>query len=398
MPSMKIAYFDSFSGASGDMILGALVAAGLSPEILRTELAKLHLKDYELEIRQVVKQGFAAIKVDVKLTGKPDHRHLRDIINIIDASELPTAVKQQAGRIFTRLAEAEAKVHGTSVEKVHFHEVGAVDAIVDIVGAAIGIHALGLEQIVCSPIPTGSGTVRCNHGVLPIPAPATAELLVGIPLVDCDEPGELTTPTGAAILTTVARQFSAPPAMKIGRCGYGAGEREGQAQPNLLRLIVGEAIEDQEETDRVVVLEANLDDATGEQIGHAFGALFAAGALDVFTTPIMMKKNRPGVLLSVLVPSDKEGPCTDILFAETTTFGVRRHVCTRRKLARSTDTVSTRFGRIRVQIGRQGGCVINIAPEYEDCAEAARAAGVALHEVMSEAQHVWRSQQGTGDA
>jgi hypothetical protein len=387
---MRIGYFDCFSGASGDMILGALVSAGLSPETLRAELAKLRLEDYRLEVRQITKQGFAAARVEVRTTGTPAQRHLADITGIIDASDLADPIKQQAGLIFTRLAEAEAKVHGTSVEQVHFHEVGAVDAIVDIVGAVIGTQALGLERIVCSPIPTGSGTVQCAHGILPIPAPATTELLIGVPLADCDEVGELITPTGAAVLTTLAQRFGPLPAMKIERCGYGAGARDGQRRPNVLRLLVGEGPVMDEETDEVVVLEANLDDSTGEQIGHAFEALFAAGALDVFVLPIMMKKNRPGVLLSVLVQPDRQAACEQVLFAETTTFGVRRHLCTRQKLARSTETVSTRFDEIRIKVGRRGGRVLIAAPEYEDCARAARAHGVALGEVMSEARRVWR--------
>jgi hypothetical protein len=392
---MRIGYFDCFSGASGDMILGALVSAGLSPDTLRAELAKLRVQDYELEISQIRKQGFAATKVHVKPIGRPGARHLRDITRTIDDSDLSTAVKDLAKKIFTSLGEAEAKVHGVPVEEVHFHEVGAVDAIVDIVGAAIGIEQLGLERIVCSPIPTGSGTVRCDHGVLPIPAPATAELLTGVPIAACDEVGELTTPTGAAVLTAIAHAYGPLPAMRMERCGIGAGTREGRERPNLLRLFVGQVAEDVDQADEVVILEANLDDATGEQIGHAFEALFRAGALDVYAAPITMKKNRPGVLLSVLAPPDKRRACEDVLFAETPTFGVRSHVCSRRKLARSTEVVATRFGDIRVKTGLHGDQVVSVSPEYEDCARAARAAGVALREVMSEARHAWQAKHRT---
>ena len=399
---MAIGYFDCFSGASGDMILGALVSAGLTPETLRADLARMPVGDYELKIHDVTRQGFAATKVDVTLTGTAGHRRLQDITNIIATADLPLVVRDRARRIFVRLAEAEAKVHGTTPDQVHFHEVGAVDAIVDIVGAVVGLHRLGVERVVCSPIPTGSGTITCRHGVMPIPAPATAELLAGVPIAECNETGELTTPTGAAILTTLADGYGPLPAMTIRRIGWGAGTREGAHRPNILRLFVGEPGEaamsaaEQEAlsqtADEIVVLEANLDDATGEQIGHAFEALFAAGALDVYTTPITMKKNRPGVLLSVLAPFDKQRACEGVLFAETTTFGIRRSICSRRKLARSIETVSTRFGDIRVKVGRGGGEPI-AAPEYEDCARAARERGVPLRDVMFEARRAWQAGQ-----
>jgi uncharacterized protein (TIGR00299 family) protein len=409
---MKTGYFDCFSGASGDMILGALVGAGLSPDVLRAELAKLPVRDYELDIRHVVKQGFAAVKVDVKVGTQHGHRHLAHITEIIDGSTLAETIKDRAKRIFTRLAEAVAQVHGTTPEKVHFHEVGAVDAIVDIVGACIGIEQLGLERIYCSPVPTGSGVVRCAHGVMPVPAPAVAVLLAGVPLAECEEVGELTTPTGAAILTTLAERFGPMPAMTVERCGYGAGTREGKTRANILRLFVGEAAAqacrvrgadqipgDQPTTagpaddlaDEVVVLEVNLDDCTGEQIGHAFEALFAAGALDVFATPVIMKKNRPGVLLSVLAPLDRQPACEDVLFAETTTFGIRAHPCRRRKLPRTIETVATPFGEIRVKIGRRGGRIVIASPEYEDCAQAAQRHGVPLREVMDAAKLAFRA-------
>jgi len=394
---MRIGYFDCFSGASGDMILGALLSAGVSADGLRGELAKLGLSEYELSARQVHKQGLAAIKVDVKAhAGHHHHRHLADIVGIIESSGLSERIKRRAVKVFTRLAEAEAKVHGTTVDHVHFHEVGAVDAIVDVVGAAIGIELAGLERIVCSPIPVGSGTVTCDHGTFPVPAPATAELLAGVPIAACDETGELTTPTGAAILASLADSFGGLPAMRIERCGYGAGSRDGQRRPNVLRLIVGQAEEGGDEADEIVVLEANLDDVTGEQIGHAFATLFAAGALDVFTVPIMMKKNRPGVLLSVLTTRETQSACENVMFAETGTLGIRRHRCARRKLARESRTIQTRFGPIRMKLGLRGGDVIVASPEYEDCAEAGRRAGVGLREVMDEAGHVWRSSRESG--
>lgn len=393
---MRIGYFDCFSGAAGDMILAAMISAGLSEADLHADLAKLNLTGYELEIASVNKQGFAATHVRVRLSDKPGHRHLHHITKIIDDSSLSPTVKDRAKRVFTRLAEAEAKVHGTSIEKVHFHEVGAVDAIVDVVGAAIGVERLGLSRIVCSPIPTGSGVVQCEHGTMPIPAPATAELLRGVPLAACDEPGELITPTGAAILTTLAECYGPPPAMRIAEIGYGAGTRDGKTRPNILRLLIGDSTNSSDECDEIVLLETNLDDATGEQIAHAFDALFAAGALDVFTLPITMKKGRPGVLLSVLAPHENQAACEEAVFQHTTTFGIRRHTCTRSKLARQTETVATRFGPIRVKIGRRGGRILIVAPEYEDCAAAARSHNAALHEVMFEAESAWRRNSGTG--
>jgi len=391
---MKIGYFDCFSGASGDMILGALIGAGLDQDVLRRELNKLPVSGYALDIRPIKKQGFAAVKVDVTLSAAPGHRHLGHIVKLIADSTLSQGVKDRAIRIFTRLAEAEAAVHGSTVDKVHFHEVGAVDAIVDVVGAAIGVEMLGLERIVCSPIPVGSGTVTCDHGVMPIPAPGTAELLKGVPLASCDEPGELTTPTGAAILTTLADGFGAMPPMTIESCGYGAGSREGKTRPNLLRLFVVRIGEAPAESDQVTLLETNLDDTTGEQIGCATEALFTAGALDVFTTPIFMKKNRPGVLLSVIAPMEKAAACVDILFAQTNTFGVRQHECRRAKLHRECRTVSTRYGDIRMKVGSRGGRTMIASPEYEDCVAAARQHGVPLRDVMFEAQRLWRQSQG----
>ncbi|MCG8407372.1 MAG: nickel pincer cofactor biosynthesis protein LarC [Phycisphaerales bacterium] len=390
---MRIGYFDCFSGAAGDMILGALLAAGLESDQLRSDLSQLNLDDYQLDIRQIQKQGFAAVKVDVNVNRDQGHRHLHHITDIINAADLSETVKQRAKRIFTRLAEAEAKVHGTTVEKIHFHEVGGVDAIVDIVGAAIGIEHLGLDRIICSPIPTGSGTVTCEHGIMPVPAPATTELLVGVPLADCDEVGELTTPTGAAILTTLASGYGSLPSFRIERTGYGAGNRDNRKRPNVLRLIIGQASDDTDLHDEVILLEANLDDATGEQIGYTCDRLFEAGALDVFTTPILMKKNRPGTLLSVLAPVEKEAECERVIFAETTTFGLRRDVRTRRKLERRSEAVSTPYGTIRVKMGLQNGDVMKTAPEYDDCAAAARAHGVSLREVMDATLRAWTAQQ-----
>jgi len=388
---MRIGYFDCFNGASGDMILGALVAAGLPPDDLRADLARLNLADYDLHISDTKKQGFAATKVDVRMTGKPGHRHLHHVVAIIDGSDLPAGVKDRAKRVFTRLAEVEAAVHGSTIQKVHFHEVGAVDAIVDVVGAVAGITRLGLQRIVCSPIPVGSGTVTCDHGVMPVPAPATAGLLVGVPIAPTEETGELTTPTGAALLTTLADAFGPLPAMRIERGGFGAGTRDGKTRPNVLRLLIGESMDaaGDAESDEIILLEANVDDSTGEEIGHAVSRLLAAGALDAFTTPITMKKNRPGVMITALAPPDRAVALEAVFFEETSTFGVRRHRCTRRILSRRHESVNTPYGSIRVKVGERGGKPVTASPEYDDCAAAAAASGATLRTVMQAARAAW---------
>lgn len=285
------------------------------------------------------------------------------------------------------MAEAEAKVHGTSVENVHFHEVGAVDSILDIVGAVCALELLSVDSVFCSPIPTGSGVVHCAHGVMPVPAPATAELLTGVPLATCDESGELTTPTAAAVLTTLAESFGPLPAMTIGAIGYGAGSREGQTRPNVLRVLVGEAAESGD-TDEILVLETNVDDASPEVVGYCMERLMAAGALDVYAVPIHMKKWRTGVTLSVLCEHARAPDLERIMFAETTTFGVRRYGVLRSTMQRRVETVSTPYGDIRVKVGERSG-VVSVGPEFEDCREAARRHSVALRTVMTAAQSAW---------
>jgi len=395
---MRIAYFDCFSGASGDMILGALLDAGLDLDVLRGDLASLGVGGYSLSAERIRKQGFAAtqFEVHIEAADKP-HRHLKHIREIIEKGRLPDLVRQRAMAIFTKLAEAEADAHGTSVEKVHFHEVGAIDSIVDIVGASLALDRLGIEEVYCSPIPTGNGTLQCEHGVMPVPAPATARLLKGVPLAACEEMSELTTPTGAAILTTVARSFGPLPAMVIDRVGVGAGKREGKTRPNILRVLIGEALSAgtfDDESDEVLVLEANLDDATGEVVGHVYDVLFSAGALDVYSSPIYMKKNRPATLLTVLAPPSLRETIESILFAETTTFGIRSHPASRHKLARTFETVETGFGPVRIKVGRRQGSVVTASPEFEDCREAARLASRPLRDIMDLAMRIWRSKNG----
>ncbi len=379
------------------MILGACLDAGLSLDLLRADLAGLGLEGFQIEAQTVRKQGFAGTQFTVQVaTAEQPHRHLKDIRRIIESARLEPVVRDRSLAIFTRLAEAEAAVHGTAVEKVHFHEVGAVDAIVDIVGACLALHRLAIDKVLCSPIPTGSGTIQCDHGLMPVPAPATAALLKGVPLAACDETGELTTPTGAAILTTLAAGFGPSPAMTLEKVGIGAGRREGQRRPNVLRLLIGTADGDAvvaDEADEIIVLEANLDDITAEVIGYVYDRLFAEGALDVFTSPIYMKKNRPAVQLTVLAPIALRGALEELILTETTTFGVRGYPVRRRKLVRELEMVQTDFGPIRIKVGRQGGRVVTAAPEFDDCRCAAERTGRPLRELMEQALRCWRERE-----
>ncbi|MCH7814297.1 MAG: nickel pincer cofactor biosynthesis protein LarC [Planctomycetes bacterium] len=392
---MTVAYFDCFSGASGDMILGALIDAGADVEHIGRQLAGMSIAGCSVSAAKVVKQGLAATQVTVpgESAESAPHRHLETIRQIIQDSDLSEQVRARAIAVFQRLAEAEAAVHGCSIEEVHFHEVGAVDAIADIVGAMVALEDLGVERVVCSPLVVGSGTVRCAHGELPIPAPATANLLRGVPLADCDEPGELTTPTGAAILTTLAESFGPLPAMTIERIGYGAGRREGRNRPNLLRVMLGRPLAELE-TDEIVVLEANLDDASPEVVGYCLERLLEAGVLDAYVVPIYMKKSRPAVLLTVLSETGRVAEIERIIFAETTTLGVRRHRARRTKLARTVERVETPYGPIGVKVGRWGDELMTTAPEYEDCRAAAKQHEVPLRAVMDAALRAWQQRSG----
>ena len=387
---MRLAYFDCHSGVAGDMILGALLDAGCPPETMHDAISQLKLDDVQLEIERTQRGGMAGTLAKVRIQETHHHRHLPDIQRIIEATALPAAVKTNALAIFQRLAEAEAKAHGIPLEKVHFHEVGAADAIVDIVCACTGLEALGIQQIVCSAIPTGNGTVTCAHGVLPVPAPATAELLRNVPIAASDAQHELTTPTGAAIATTLAQSFGPLPNLTISAVGYGAGTREDPKRPNLLRILIGDsALEQHEEGDVVTILEASLDDTTGQALGYACEQLLNAGALDAYLVPIIMKKGRPGHLLTVLCQPQDADRLEAVIFAETSTLGLRRSESMRARLARSVDTVTTRFGEIRVKVGRHCGRVVQVWPEYEDCAAAARSTTTPLRDVQHEALHIW---------
>lgn len=391
---MKIAYFDCFSGAAGDMILAGLIDAGCSIEFLKNLVRSLDLPGVELIAQRVRRHGVAATHVTVKIArgAQSQHRHLHNIEKIVEQADLTPAVKQEATRVFHRLADAEAHVHGCPVENVHFHEVGADDAIVDIVGAVAALHHLGIQRVICSPIPAGSGTVHCEHGVMPVPAPATAHLLRGVPLAACEEQGELCTPTGAAILSTLAGQFGPMPPMRLAAVGVGAGTREGQTRPNILRVLIGDAADslDAADGDMLTVLETQLDDAPGQVLAFAMERLFEAGALDVFVVPILMKKGRPGHLLTVLASADNAPSLERILFAHTPTLGVRRRECMRTRLTRAIETVRTAYGPIRLKVatGLDGRPLA--VPEYDDCAAAAREHGLPLTEIRIAALDVWK--------
>jgi pyridinium-3,5-bisthiocarboxylic acid mononucleotide nickel chelatase len=386
---MKIAYLDCLSGISGDMTLGALVDSGVDLAAIHAGIDSLGLPGVKLTANEVKRKGFRGTHITVEHPPDQAHRHLHHITDMIDGSQLSDRQKDLAKRIFTKLGEAEAKVHGTTIRKVHFHEVGAVDSIADIVGAAIGWDLLGVDRIICSPVPTGGGTITIAHGTCSVPAPATAELLRGIPLAESQVQAELTTPTGAAIVATLVDQFGALPAMKIERIGYGAGSRDFEQQPNLLRLFVGEAV-DGLAADQVWVLETNLDDVSGEVIGFATTKLLEAGALDVYTTAIQMKKNRPGVMLTALCPPPLLDKLERILFRETGTLGVRRWPASRHKLERKPHQVDTEFGLVEGKLGWIAGGEPSFSPEYESCSRIARERDVPLKAVYDAARQAWK--------
>jgi len=383
---MTLAYFDCYSGISGDMTLGALVDAGVGIDVLRSELEKLNLPGYEITALKVMRSGVSATKVHVCVEEKEQPgRHLSDIRTIIEASALSSPVKQKSILIFERLAEAEAKVHGTTPDRVHFHEVGAVDAIVDIVGAVIGIDLLGITDISCSPINLGSGSVKTAHGMLPVPAPATAELLKGIPCYGSSVPFELTTPTGAVIVSTLASSFGPMPQMNVKQIGQGAGNKDIQGQPNVLRIMVGEPSSLYDE-DRSILIETNIDDMNPQVYEHVIDKLMQQGAHDAYLTPIIMKKGRPAVLLSVLTDGAKENILLDTIFRETTSIGVRIQEVGRKKLIRDIAFVDTVYGKIRVKVSRRDEEVLTVTPEYEDCRKIAEEKLVPLKQVMEEAR------------
>ncbi|HJR07258.1 MAG TPA: nickel pincer cofactor biosynthesis protein LarC [Pyrinomonadaceae bacterium] len=392
---MRTLYFDCFAGASGDMILGALVAAGADARALQQQLALLDVGEFEITFETIDRSGISATHARVRIADEKQHRHLSAILKIIESSRLSETVKARASRIFERLGKAEARVHNVPVEKIHFHEVGAMDAIIDVVGACIGFELLNIDRFVSSPLHVGSGTVEMAHGRFPVPPPAVVELLGGAPVYSTDIKGELVTPTGAAIISTVcAGDFGALPAMRVAATGYGAGTREYKNFPNALRVIVGET-EDAKAagenisgttSEKLFMLETNLDDASPQIVGHAMERAFALGALDCYLTPVQMKKNRPGVLVSILCRDAEREALTKLLFEETPTLGVRSFIVERRALEREFKSVETEFGTINVKVARRDGRVCNVAPEYEDCRAAAVRAGVPLHAVETAAR------------
>jgi len=406
---MRTLYLDCFAGISGDMFIGALLDCGLDFDFLKAELAKLGVEGYELSLTRVDRCGINSAKFDVHLHGEVhhhhdhshdhsheanphshDHRSLSTIKHIISSSALSAQVKERALAIFQLIGEAESKIHGIPIEIVHFHEVGAVDSIVDIVGACIGLEALKIEKIISAPLHIGSGTFQCAHGTYPVPGPATAELLKGAPVYSKDIEGELVTPTGAAIVAMLAADYGNLPAMKIERVGYGAGTRSYQNFPNTLRVVIGETngsadVPSASDTTpaTITVIEANIDDLSPQVFGHLMEKVLAEGALDVFYTPVQMKKNRPGVLVTLLCRPEDRQPMIELIFSETTTLGVRYRNEHREILQREFVKVETEYGAIKMKIARANdGRLVNYAAEFEDCRLAAELHQVPIREVQ----------------
>ncbi|MFZ5833492.1 MAG: nickel pincer cofactor biosynthesis protein LarC [Planctomycetota bacterium] len=362
----RLAYLDCQNGISGDMILGALVDAGVDAQRLNEVVGSLGVPGLALSAAEVKKRGFRATQVTVACPPEEKHRHLHHIVAMIEGSQLTPRQKERAIRVFNRLAEAEAKVHGTTVEKVHFHEVGAADSIADVVGGVVAFDLLNLDRIVASPVAVGAGRVRIAHGECSVPAPATAELLRGIPLAASIVTSELTTPTGAAFLATLVDEFGSLPDMVVEAIGYGAGQKDFEEQANVLRVLVGEVV-GVAGVDRVCVMETNLDDVSGELVGYCVSRLFDAGALDVFTTAIQMKKGRPGTKLTVLCRPADALPLQQIVFRETTTLGVRRWLADRQVLPRRSHVVQTQWGPIEGKVAWLDDGTARFAPEFEAC-------------------------------
>jgi uncharacterized protein (TIGR00299 family) protein len=391
---MKLCYLDCFSGISGDMLLGALVDAGLAPAALENELRKLDLQGWSLATKRVQRGELTATKLDFKINETHHHRTWKKIRELIRASALAAPVQQRAELIFDRLAEAEAAVHGVAKDEVHFHEVGAMDSILDIVGASVAMEKLGIEKIVVSPLNLGSGSVKTVHGTLPVPAPATAALLKNAPVYSTGVAAELVTPTGAAVVAALAGEYGPLPRMTVSAIGYGAGSRDLTEQANVLRVFLGERLEDSRAADEptVSIIEANLDDMSPQLGGYFMEQALAAGALDVFYTPVQMKKNRPGVLLTVICPSERVDALSEMVFQQTTTIGLRIYEARRRVLAREFVSVETPHGSVRMKVARLNGRVLNAAPEYDDCQRLAREKSVPLKQVLADAQFCFRQQ------
>ncbi len=397
--TMKVLYFDCFAGAAGDMILGALVDAGLPFDALQAALGSLAVDGYQVTADRVVKRGITAVKFRVHDiapagagggTAAPAHPHihLSDVRAAIARSSLGAPGKTRANRLFTRLAEAEAAIHGSTLERVHLHEVGALDSIIDIVGAVFALEWFAADRIVVSPMNVGGGMVRTAHGVFPVPAPATLRVLGEAPVYSSGVPFELLTPTGALVLTEYATSFGPLPAMQVERIGYGAGDRELPETPNVLRVLVGR-MADQAPTMRVAVVACEIDDMNPQIFGALMDRLYGGGALEVFYQPVQMKKNRPGTLMTIVCRPEERRALTDLVFAETTTIGVRHHEMDRECLDRETVAVATPWGEVRIKVARQAGRILNAQPEFDDVARLAGAHGVPIKDVHAQAQKAW---------
>jgi hypothetical protein len=388
MKSARVAYFDCFSGISGDMVLGALVDAGADLRAIEAELRKLSLDGWKISAEKVKRHALSATQVKVETGEDHHHRGLREILGMIDQGKLPPRAAERSKKIFTRLGEAEARVHELPLEKVHFHEVGAVDSIVDIVGAAVGFELLGIDEFACSAFDVGAGKVETEHGVLPVPAPATVELLRGVPMYSSGIEQELVTPTGAAIATSLATRYAEIPRITLRQIGYGAGAAMIREKPNVLRLVIGESAESEAGEywgSPVAVIETNVDDMSPQIYGYLVERALAAGALDVFSTSAQMKKNRPGLLVTLVCEPSDVTRLIELLFRETTTIGVRMHEVRRKTLSRNIVPVKTLFGEVRMKVSHWNGSVLNATPEYDDCQRIATERGVPLKQVIAAA-------------
>jgi hypothetical protein len=394
---MRTAYLDGSSGISGDMFLAAVLDAGLDARRLLEELKKMPLGFYEFKRTRAVRGGLVGGRIEIRLPGEQPERKLADIEGLLEKAALPEKAKENSLMAFRRLAEVEGKLHNLPPGEVHFHEVGAVDAIIEIVGACVGLEMLEISELVCSPLNVGGGRTQAAHGSLPVPAPATAELLKDVPIYSSDVDGELVTPTGAAIVSTLAASFGPMPPLKVERIGYGAGEKDFPGHPNVARIFVGESAEAVQAQpgaagDEIVsVIEANLDDMSPQLYGYFLERALAAGALDVTCSAVQMKKNRPGLNVSILCRPELSDALAQLLFDQTTTIGVRIYEARRKVLEREEVSVETPYGPVNVKVARRAGQVVNIAPEYEDCQRIASEQSVPLKEVILAVQMAYRA-------
>jgi uncharacterized protein (TIGR00299 family) protein len=379
---MRVGYFDCFSGASGDMILGSLIDAGLNPRHLRAELNKLRIP-VRLKVKRVLKGGIGATQVLVEGKDEKSHRNLREMLKIIDKSDLEPEIKGKSKAVLQRIASVEGEIHRKPRDEVHFHEIGGLDSIVDIVGAVWGVSQVGTDEIYVSKVNVGAGFVKCEHGILPVPAPAALALMKGKPIYSSGVEKELLTPTGAALLASLGSRFGEMPPMKVEMIGYGAG-RDDFSHPNVLRLIIGTAAE-ASGREKVTVIETNIDDMNPQFYDYVMERLFKSGALEVFLTPVLMKKNRPATLLTVIGPPDKRTSIVEVLLRETTTLGLRWREEERAKANREIQTLRTKYGKIRFKVARWEGKIVNFSPEYDDCKRVALEKGIPIRDVFEEA-------------